>query len=87
MFPQNGTYLLDYNLTVTVHIALVLHLFALLGNVGKYMQSLSPLRHVRMFFYHCYYHCDVMAYFDYEIEIRKLKDYKDIFLKFSITFV
>jgi len=25
MFPQNGTYLSDYNLTLTVHLALVLH--------------------------------------------------------------
>jgi len=25
MFPQNGTYLSHYNLTVTVHLALVLH--------------------------------------------------------------
>jgi len=28
-----------------------------------------------------------MTYFDYEIKIWKLKDYKDIFFKFSVTFV
>jgi len=51
------------------------------------MQWLAPLRHIPLFFNHCHYHCDVMTYFDYEIKIRRLKDYKDIFFKFSIPFV
>jgi hypothetical protein len=55
--------------------------------MGENIQQLAAVRHLPFCLYYCIYQCESMKYFGHRIKIKILKDYNDIFFKFSLTYV